>query len=151
MLNKPPAYYANKYKNEFMALAITASTFSVAKRKQVGCVLYLNNHTHSIGFNAQCPDSEDESCEILENGVMVTKDSVHHAEYNCITKVEDKDLICNSVMYVTLSPCIKCAELIANAGVSKVYYLEEYRDRKGIDYLLSAGVLCEQINNHTGN
>lgn len=72
--------------------------------------------------------------------VMPGKYGCIHAEINCLIKcqvpTEDK------IMIVTLSPCIQCAAAIINAGIAKVYYLEEYKDKAGIHMLNKAGVLC---------
>jgi len=59
-----------------------------------------------------------------------------HAEANlllfCAKKgisTEDADL------YVTLSPCINCANLIIQAGIKRVFYKNEYRSTSGIEKL----------------
>jgi dCMP deaminase len=40
-----------------------------------------------------------------------------------------------SILFTTLSPCVQCAKLIINAGVKKVYYIEEYSCSEGIKLL----------------
>jgi dCMP deaminase len=40
-----------------------------------------------------------------------------------------------SVLFVTHSPCIHCARLIYLAGISKVYYINDYRSNDGLDFL----------------
>lgn len=61
-----------------------------------------------------------------------------------ISKVKNLNLIDGSILasnvYVTLSPCISCAAMLIQAGVSSVTYLEEYRETSGIDYLKSNGI-----------
>ena len=39
-----------------------------------------------------------------------------------------------ATLYITLSPCKECAKLILQSGINKVLYLEEYRDKTGIDF-----------------
>ncbi|MEE8115572.1 MAG: deaminase, partial [Gemmatimonadales bacterium] len=46
----------------------------------------------------------------------------------------------DKVVFVTNSPCVMCAKLIINSGVSHVYYRRAYRDPSGAELLCSAGV-----------
>ena len=43
-------------------------------------------------------------------------------------------------MYLTLSPCNKCAKAIINGGISKIVYLDTYRDTSGIELLRQQGI-----------
>jgi deoxycytidylate deaminase len=45
---------------------------------------------------------------------------------NCILYAETKYE--NSILYSTLSPCKDCIKIIAAANITKVIYLEEYKD-----------------------
>ena len=38
-------------------------------------------------------------------------------------------------MFLTHSPCVECAKLIYQAGISTLYYQTLYRDTKGLDFL----------------
>ena len=44
-----------------------------------------------------------------------------------------------------MAPCKDCSKLIHQAGIERVVYLEEYRDKKGIYFLESANVKVEKI------
>ena len=48
-------------------------------------------------------------------------------------------------MYLTLSPCRHGAKAIVNGGIQEVIYLEEYRDKSGIDLLKSAGIKVSSL------
>ena len=48
-------------------------------------------------------------------------------------------------MYLTLAPCRACSKAIVNAGISKVVYLNEYRDMSGIEILKDAGIIIERF------
>lgn len=64
-----------------------------------------------------------------------------HAEANLIAFCARKGIATeNCELWVTMSPCIKCAELIIQAGISRVIYIEEYRDNSGIEKLLKHGI-----------
>lgn len=43
-------------------------------------------------------------------------------------------------MYCTHSCCVECAKLIIQSGITNFVYIEDYRDSKGIELLLSSGV-----------
>ena len=62
-----------------------------------------------------------------------------HAENNAITKLDYNDPV-RKRMYLTHSPCVTCAKLIINAGVSEVVFHEMYRDDAGVSLLEKNGV-----------
>jgi dCMP deaminase len=46
----------------------------------------------------------------------------------------------DKVVFITNSPCVMCAKLIINSGVTHVFYRRSYRDPSGVELLSSAGV-----------
>jgi dCMP deaminase len=83
----------------------------------------------------------DPSVESNRRYRLVTKDEVLHAEMNAIAKVsastESSD---GSVLFCTHAPCIDCAKLIYQSGISSLYYRDTYRDDKGLAFLEKSGV-----------
>jgi dCMP deaminase len=123
----------------YMQVAEGHAKLSKAKRKKVGACLVTANGTILGGVNGT-PRGMSNVCE--ENGI--TKPEVIHAELNCILKAAREGVSCvGATMYVTLSPCLQCAAMLVQAGVSRVLYREQYRDTKGIDLLWDAGVEVE--------
>jgi dCMP deaminase len=39
-----------------------------------------------------------------------------------------------------MSPCKDCSKLVLQAGISRVVYLNEYKDKSGIDFLKKANI-----------
>ena len=77
---------------------------------------------------------------------LVTKDEVLHAESNAIAKLaKSSDSGLGADLFVTHSPCIHCAKLIHQSGISRVYYGENYRDDAGIEFLEKSGVAVIKI------
>jgi len=77
---------------------------------------------------------------------LVTKDEVLHAESNAIAKLaKSNDSGLEADLFVTHSPCIHCAKLILQSGISRVWYGENYRDDAGIAFLKKSGIAVEQI------
>ena len=77
---------------------------------------------------------------------LTTKPEVLHAETNAIAKLakstESGD---GAVLFVTHAPCLDCAKLVYQSGISSVYYRNGYRDNRGVEFLSKAGVKVEQI------
>jgi len=108
----------------YMSIAHETAKLSVAKRAQVGCIIVKDNRIISIGYNGM-PSGWDNVCEIP--GEDKTKPEVLHAETNAIAKVAQSNDSCkDAVLFCTHLPCIHCAKIIHQAGISKVYYDVEY-------------------------
>lgn len=132
----------NKMNNLYMDIAVRLTNMSYAKRKKVGAILVKDDNIISFGWNGM-PTNFDNCCEHLdENNNIITNNEVTHAELNIFAKLAKNGTIGikGSTLYVTLSPCFECSKLIIQSGVSKVYYLEEYRDIKPLEFLKQAGI-----------
>lgn len=124
-----------------LKIAQLIGELSRAKRKQVGCVIVdVTGRLVSSGYNGT-PGSVDNCCEDA-NGI--TKEDVIHAEINAILNSKQSDLF-DCVVYLTLSPCTKCAAVLLQKRVRAVIYAEEYRDRSGLDFLTKNGVKTLQV------
>jgi dCMP deaminase len=122
----------DKFVDFFANIAEETAKLSYAKRLQVGAILVKDGRIQSIGYNGT-PSGSDNKCE-NEDGR--TTDNVIHAEENAILKMaKSNDSSDGSVLFVTHSPCIHCARLIYLAGISKVYYINDYRSNDGLDFL----------------
>ena len=116
---------------------------SYCKRRQVGALLVKDRMIISDGYNGT-PSGFENICED-ENGV--TKPYVLHAEANAITKVaKSGNNSKGATLYVTASPCMECAKLIIQSGISRVVYRDEYRLSDGVDLLRKAGIEVEKID-----
>lgn len=75
----------------------------------------------------------------------MTYDHVIHAEVNALNKVKGYDLG-KCTLYVTFQPCQCCSRSIVASGIKRVVYLMDYKDPKGIEYMLSKGVEVVKLN-----
>lgn len=115
---------------------------SYCKRRKVGALLVKDKMIISDGFNGT-PQGFENICED-ENGD--TKSYVLHAEANAITKVaQTGNSSKNATLYVTTSPCIECAKLIIQSGITRVVFSELYRLTDGVELLQRAGVECVHL------
>lgn len=72
---------------------------------------------------------------------LKTKTEVLHAESNAIAKLaKSNDSGDGADIFVTHAPCMECAKLIFQSGISRVYYSSDYRDESGIKFLRQSGV-----------
>ena len=77
---------------------------------------------------------------------LKTKSEVLHAESNAIAKLAKcGESGLGATLFVTHSPCIQCAKLIYQSGISSVYYNENYRDDSGLTFLKKSGIIVEQV------
>lgn len=133
-----------KYDGAYLKMAFEWGKLSHCQRKQVGALIVKGRMIISDGFNGT-PSGFENDCED-ENGE--TKWEVLHAEANAILKVAASTQSCNNAtLYITLSPCRQCSKLIHQAGIKRVVYAKEYRDRSGLDFLEKAGVELMHIPN----
>lgn len=138
---------AEKKQNEldvrYLKMARIWAENSYCKRRQVGALIVKDKMIISDGYNGT-PVGFENICEDENN---VTKPYVLHAEANAITKIarsgNNSD---GATLYVTAAPCIECAKLIIQAGISRVIYSEEYRIEDGIDLLRRAGIKVKYIS-----
>ena len=142
-----------KYIGTYMKVAQLFAEHSSAKRKKVGAVIVKDDRIISIGYNGM-PAGWDNECEdaLHDNyggTALVTKPEVLHAESNAIAKLakstESGD---GATMFVTCAPCLECAKLIYQAGISQVYYINEYNATKGCgqEFLEKAGIECQIVS-----
>ena len=108
----------------FMSIAILASTRSPCHRLKVGCVIVRDNRILSTGYNGFLPGKPHESI-VLNNHEQATV----HAEQNAICHAAKNGININkSQAYITHYPCINCYKSLAAAGISNIFYLNDYKN-----------------------
>ena len=145
-----------KWIDAFMDTAERFSQLSSARRLKVGAVIVKDQRIISIGYNGMpsgwTNDCEEEVEYVIDNKIckeLRTKDEVIHAEANAIIKLaRDGESGKGSDMFLTHAPCVHCAKLIHGAGISKVYYKNNYRNSLGIDFLNKCKVEVEYYANN---
>ena len=78
---------------------------------------------------------------------LKTKPEVLHAETNAIAKLaKSNESGMGATMFITHAPCLDCAKLIYQSGISSVLYRNTYRDTSGIMFLEKSGIIVEKLN-----
>lgn len=72
---------------------------------------------------------------------LKTKPEVLHAESNAIAKLaRSSQSGRDASIFITTAPCLDCAKLIYQSGISSVYYRDSYRNMDGVEFLEKSGV-----------
>ena len=118
---------------------------SSARRLKAGCVAAKNNRIIAYGYNGT-PSGWDNNCEIEKNdGTLITKPEVLHAEMNCLMKLcQSTESSLGAILFITHSPCMECSKAIYQSGITHVIYKDEYRLNDGLIFLKKGNVLVEK-------
>ncbi len=159
----------NRFKSLYLDIAKRTAKMSRAVRLQVGCVVVKDDRIISMGWNGT-PTGWDNNCEDKEymdtmqsppeqskkhwpfedeqgRYRLRTKPEVLHAESNSLSKLaRSLESGNDAAMFITHAPCIECAKLIYQSGITSVCYISDYRDARGVEFLKKCGVNVEQVN-----
>lgn len=148
-----------RVKNAFIDVTESLKSLSKCTRLKVCCVIVKNDRIISTGLNGtpkgfkNCFDVFTEAERAKETYYeahhLFSEKYEVHAEQNALlelghnTSIESyKDL----ELYCSTCPCPNCAKLIAQAGIKKVYYANDYdRLPEGEKSLQEFGVLVYKI------
>ena len=150
----------------YMDVAVRTSELSTAERLKVGAIVVKDDKIISCGYNG----SPSGHSNILEQEVMITTyeydrlddiereryrfsiilnrwvglktlDDVIHAEQNAISHLcRSTESSVDSILFCTTLPCHSCSKIIYGAGIKTVYYKNEYRCNKGLEFLQKCGI-----------
>ena len=137
----------NKYDVAYLKMAEAFSETSVANRLKVGCVIVRDGQPISLGINGTPTGWFTNNCEDQDGKTAwYTK----HAEVQALNKLrKSTESSVGAEMFVTHSPCKMCALDIIDAGIKRVVYQTEYRDRAGINLLKEHDIIVEQLIDNT--
>ena len=108
----------------FSKIVKVTSERSPCERLKVGCLLVKENRIISQGYNGFLPNHPHVS--IVKNN---HEQATVHAEQNAIADCAKRGVSCSgSTAYITHYPCIICCRILLASGISKVKYLEDYKN-----------------------
>jgi len=131
--------FMNKWDIRFMEMTeLVASWSSCFKEdRQVGAVIVRNKRILTTGYNGAPANvrscKERQECirinQNIKSGTMQEMCYAVHAEQNAIIQAARLGLtIENATLYCTHQPCVICAKMIINSGITKVVYKYGYPD-----------------------
>jgi dCMP deaminase len=114
------------WSQHFMAVAELMATRATCDRLRVGAVFTRDNRILVTGYNGALPGRQhcDEIGHLMHEDHCVR---TAHAEENAVAQASKHGVnLDKSILYVTHLPCLKCFKLCLAAGVSVVWYKEQY-------------------------
>ena len=113
------------------------ASLSVCKKRKVGCIVIKSDEIVSYGFN----HGYFEPCRC-----SLTEKNPHclHAETMALIGIDD--LYSGATLETTYAPCLNCAVLIVQKGITEVIYHKVDKCMSGIKYLIEHKVKVECKN-----
>jgi len=127
----------------WMKIAETASLRSTCYRGNVGAVIVRSNNILSIGYNGPAAGERHCTGHTCERTAAGGCERSLHAEANAIDRAISS--IIDADLYVTDSPCWKCASYIFSSHISRVFYSRLYRNTIGLEFLDKGRIPAYQI------
>ena len=132
----------------FMDLAFMVSTRSTCDRAFVGCVLVnKDNRIISTGYNGSLSGNPhcNEIGHTMRDGHCI---ATLHAEMNALLYCAKEGIsVKDSTCYVTHFPCLNCTKALIQAGISEIYYDDDYRmDDYAIELLEKNNIHYERLH-----
>lgn len=135
------------WKEYFMQIAEKVATRSTCDRAWVGCLLVNDdNRIISTGYNGSVSGNPhcDDVGHTLRDGHCI---ATIHAEMNALLYCAKEGIsVKNCTCYVTHFPCLNCTKALIQAGITKIYYKDDYRvDDYAIELLEKNNIGYEKI------
>ena len=136
------------YDEYFMEMAHVVKKRSTCLRRQVGAILVKHKHILSTGYNG-APKGLAHCSEVgcLREKMHVPSGKRHelcrglHAEQNAIIQAAVFGTsIKGSTLYCTNTPCVVCAKMLINAGVTEIIYAGDYPDELAQNILSESNI-----------
>ena len=146
----------DKWDKRFLEMAKLVSSWSSCYQdnRQVGAVIVKDKRIMTTGYNGA--PAGVESCkskeECLRRKLNIPSGTKHelcfavHAEQNAVIQASRFGVnISGATLYCTHQPCVICAKIIINAGITRVVYKEGYPDEFSMQLFKEANVSVEKF------
>lgn len=140
----------------FMQIVELIKTRSTCLRRQVGAVIVKDKRILATGYNGApvgCQHCSEIGC--LREKLNVPSGQRHelcraiHAEQNAIVQAAYSGTsVKDATLYVTNQPCVLCAKLAINAGITRIVFSGEYPDELAMTLLNEAGIEVVNYKDH---
>lgn len=129
-----------------MGIARSVSLRGTCDRLWVGAAIARESRIISTGYNGNvagqphCKHIFDEAA--VANGVVLEGcTTAVHAEANAIIFAARHGVAVEGAeLWTTHQPCLDCAKLIINSGITRVWFEHPYRKREGLELLINTGI-----------
>ena len=146
----------NKWDKRFMELTETVAGWSSCyqENRHVGAIIVKDKHVLTTGYNGAPAGIQScmERGECLRRKMNIPSGTMQeicyavHAEQNAIVQAARLGVNVNgATLYCTHQPCVICAKIIINAGITRVVYKHGYPDEFSLALFADAGVSVEKF------
>jgi dCMP deaminase len=129
----------------FMRITAEVAQRSTCDRAQVGAVIVKDKRILTTGYNGSprgLPHCTDAGHLMVDGHCVRTI----HAEQNALLQGALHGVaLAGGTVYVTHQPCLNCAKMIINAGITRVVFAKAYPDAIAEDFLRQAGIELQQL------
>ena len=141
----------DKWDARFMEMAQMISTWASCYQpnRKIGACIVKNKRILTTGYNGAPAGIKScvERGECLRRKLGIPSGTRHelcyavHAEQNAIIQAAKLGVsIEGATLYCTHQPCVLCAKMIVNSGITRVVYGEGYPDDFSMEIFREAGV-----------
>jgi dCMP deaminase len=132
----------------FMDMTHLVKVRGTCPRRRVGAVIVKDKRVLTTGYNGaprNFPHPIDVGClrdELqIPHGMLADICPCLHAEQNAIIQAATTGVsIEGADLYCTTQPCTQCSRMVANCGIRRVYFEEDYPDPLATGILTTSGV-----------
>ena len=137
----------------FMDIAHMCARRTTCRRRQIGAVIVKDKRLLATGYNGVPTGIE----HCLERGCLreqfgIPSGQQHelcrglHAEQNALIQAARHGInIEGASLYSTAQPCVLCAKMVINAGITEIVYDLEYPDPLALEMLNEAGIVLRRF------
>jgi len=141
-----------KWDDYFMKITEDVALRSTCLKRKVGAIVVKDFRVLSTGYNGAPKNIEHcETVGCLRKKLKIPSGQRHelcrglHAEQNAIIQAAWHGVkIEGATMYSTFQPCIICAKMMINAGISRLVYKGDYPDKLAKQILKESGMKVER-------
>ena len=132
----------------FMSITYLVRERSTCLRRKVGAIAVKDRHILATGYNG-APSGVRHCLETgcLREQMGIPSGQRHeicrglHAEQNAIIQAARYGInIAGATIYVNTQPCVVCAKMLINAGITEIVYQNPYPDELAMSMLEEAGM-----------
>lgn len=146
-----------KWDHRFMEMTDTIAGWASCyqQNRKMGAVIVRDKRILTTGYNGAPQGVKPcvERGECLRRKLSIPSGTRHelcyaiHAEQNAIIQAAKLGVsIDGATLYCTHQPCVICAKMIVNSGISRVVYGEGYPDEFALKIFEQSGVLLEKYD-----
>jgi dCMP deaminase len=145
----------NKWDKRFMEMTRLVGSWSSCFQagRHVGAIIVRDKRVVATGYNGAPSGVQNcmERGECLRRKLDIpsgTRQEICyavHAEQNAIVQAAKYGIaIAGATLYCTHQPCVICAKMIINSGISRIVYEEGYPDEFSLNLFKEAGIVIEK-------